>query len=103
MNADEQKNLLDKLQNRLEKQIELASQGNYKQVELIAEQNGEIITKIAEQRTFADENLKTQREHILSLYKKLELMIAAEKSIILNQQQQTDNVRKTLNIYRSNN
>jgi len=101
MDADEQKQLLDMLQNQLEKQIELARQGNYKQVELIAEENDDTLKRIVAQKTSTPEIFEKRRNHILTLYKKLEVMIAAEKSIVENQQHQADNVRKTLGIYRT--
>lgn len=103
MNAEETEKLLDKLTARIEKQVELAQLGNYNKIESLIDKNDEILCKLNEHKNAVLKNFKSRYDNILVLYKKLELMIAAEKSIIENQRQQTDNVRKTLNIYRNSN
>lgn len=101
MKTDEQKHLLDNLQSLLEKQIEMARKGNYRHVELLAEQAGSAVEKIAKIKSFGRPEFDDRRKHLLELYKKLELMLEAEKASVERQQKQVDNVRKILKAYRN--
>jgi hypothetical protein len=101
VNADEQSHLLDNLQSLLEKQIEMARKGNFNRVEALAEQAGPAAEKIAKIKSFGRPEFDDRRKHLLELYKKLELMFAAEKTSVKRQQKQVDNVRKILNAYRN--
>lgn len=99
MSADEQKRLLDNLQSLLEKQIELARKSNFHGVEMLAEQAGTAIEKITKMEPSGQPDSENRREHLLKLYKKLELMLAAEKTSVKRQQNQVDNARKVLSAY----
>jgi hypothetical protein len=99
--TDEQKHLLDDLQSLLEKQIEMVRKGNYRHVEVLAEQASSVIEKIAKIKSFGRPEFDDRRKHLLELYKKLELMIEAEKASVERQQKQVDNVRKILKAYRN--
>ena len=101
MKTDEQKHLLDNLQSLLEKQIEMARKGNYHHVELLVEQAGSVVEKIAKIKSFGRPEFDDRRKHLLELYKKLELMLEAEKASVERQQKQVDNVRKILKAYRN--
>jgi len=101
VNADEQSQLLDNLQNLLEQQIELARKGNYNTIEALAKQAGPSVEKIAKIKSFGRPEFDNRRKHLLELYKKLELMLVAEKTSVKKQQKQVDNVRKILNAYRN--
>lgn len=102
MNADEQMYLLDNLEISLEKQIEMARKSNFRQVEALAEQANSIIEKIVKIKPFGPPEFDGRRKHLLGLYKKLELMLAAGKDSVAKQLRQAGNARKTLKAYRNN-
>ena len=102
MNADEQTYLLDNLQSLLEKQIEMALKGNFRRVEALAEQASSIVEKIVKIKPFGQSEFDGRRKHLLKLYKKLELMLAAGKDSVAKQLRQAGNARKTLKAYRNN-
>jgi len=79
VNTDEQTHLLDNLQSLLENQIEMA--------------------RIKE---FENPEFNAQREHLIKLYKKLELMIAAGKDSISKQLKQVVGGKKILKVYYKN-
>ena len=102
MNADEQTHLLDNLQSLLEKQIEMARKGNFRRVEALAEQASSIVEKIVKIKPFGHPEFDGWRKHLLKLYKKLELTLAAGKDSVAKQLRQAGNTRKTLKAYRNN-
>ncbi len=101
MNTDEQSHLLDNLQGLLEKQIEMARKGNYRHVKVLAEQATPAVEKIIKIKLSCQPEFDYRRKHLLQLYKKLELMLEAEKASVVRQQKQVDNVRKILRAYRN--
>ena len=102
MKADKQMRLLDNLQNLLEKQIEVARKSNLRRVEELAEQADSIVEKIAKTRMFDQPELESRCKHIVKLYKKVQLILAAGKDSVGSQLRQVSNVRKTLHAYRNN-
>ena len=102
MKADKQMRLLDNLQNLLEKQIEVARKSNLRRVEELAEQADSIVEKIAKTRTFDQPELESRRKHIVKLYKKVQLILAAGKDSVGSQLRRVSNVRKTLHAYSNN-
>jgi len=99
--ADKQMCLLDNLRNLLEKQIEMARKGNFRRVETLTEQADSIVEKIIKTKVFEHPEFECQRIHLLELYKKLGLMLAAGKASVQKQLRQVGNVKKTLKIYRN--
>ena len=101
MDADNQAHLLDNLQGLLEEQIQMVRRSNLRQVEALAEQAESVVEKIAAAKTSAPEELNSRREHLIKLYKKLELMLNARKDYFRRQLQQIAEGRKTLKAYRT--
>jgi hypothetical protein len=101
VNTDKHKLLLDNLQSLLEKQIEMARKGNYSHIELLSEQAGSAIEELAKIDSSDSPDFENRRKHLLKLYEKLELMLAAEQNSVKDQQKQVDNVRKILSAYRN--
>ena len=102
MNADEHLHLLDNLQSLLEKQTKTARRGDFRRVEALAEQAGSVVEKIVKIKPFAQPEFDGRRKHLVKLYKKLELILAAGKDSAGKQLRQVGNVRKTLKAYRNN-
>ncbi len=100
MNEDGQMRLLDDLQGLLEKQIEMARRGNLRRVEALAEQADSIVAGIVQAGVFEQPEFDGRREHLTKLYKKLELMLAADKDAVNRQRRRVGNGRKTLHAYR---
>ncbi|MFA5238926.1 MAG: hypothetical protein WC476_04350 [Phycisphaerae bacterium] len=101
MNADEHTHLLDNLQSLLEKQTELARRSDFGRVEVLAEQAGSVVEKIVKIKTFDRPEFDDRRKHLVKLYKKLELMLAAGKASVGRQLRQVDNGKKTIKVYRN--
>ena len=102
MKADEQMRLLDNLQSLLEKQIEMARRSNFRRVEALAEQADSIVEKIVKIKPFGQSELDSRCEHLVKLYKKLELILTAGKDSVGRQLQQVGSGKKTLHVYRNN-
>ena len=101
MKTDEQVLLLDNLQSLLENQIAMARRSNFRHVEALAERANAVVEKIVETKTFDHPEFDTQRKHIVKLYKKVQLILAAEKDSVGRQMKKVGNVRKTLRAYRN--
>jgi len=99
---DEKTHLIDKLQDLLEKQIEMARRSNLRRVEALAEQADSVVEKIVKTKTFDQPEFDGQRKHMVKLYKKLQLILAAGKDSVGRQLRQVGNIRKTLKAYRNN-
>lgn len=102
MKADEQTHLLDNLQSLLEEQIEMARRGNFRRIETLAEQAGRVVEKIVKTKAFGQPEFDGGRKHLVKLYKKLELILAANKDSVGKQLRQVGNGRKTIQVYRNN-
>jgi len=104
MIPDENTHLLDELQSLLEKQIELARQGNPagKQVELLSEQAGHLVGKIAQARTLELPESKNRREQLQKLYEGLCLVLTAQKADMTAKLSQIRKGKKTIGTYRAN-
>ena len=102
MNTNKHGDLLDKLQGLLEKQIEMARKDNLRRVEALAEQAEPVVEKIIKINEFEKPEFNAQREHLIKLYKKLELMIAAGKNSISKQLKQVIGGKKILKVYYNN-
>jgi len=102
VNAEEYMRILDNLQSLLENQIEMARKGNFRRVEALAEQADPVVEKIIKIKEFENPEFNAQREHLIKLYKKLELMIAAGKDSISKQLKQVVGGKKILKVYYKN-
>ena len=102
MSTDKQISMPDELQSLLEKQIEMARRSNLRRVEALAEQADSVVEKIVKTKTFDQPEFDSQRKLMVKLYKKLQLILAAEKDSVGRQLRQVGNVRKTLKAYRDN-
>ena len=102
MSNHKQISMLDELQSLLEKQIEMARRSNLRRVEALAEQADSVVEKIVKTKTFDQPEFDDQRKHMVKLYKKLQLILAAGKDSVGRQLRQVGNVRKTLKAYRDN-
>ena len=96
--------LLDELQTLLEKQIELARQGNIREVEVLSEQAGSLVEKIAQKGVLnpADPVFNGERqEQLQKLYEELCLAVTAQKADVSEKLSQVRKGKKTIQTYRS--
>jgi len=98
----EQLHLLDELQNLLERQIELAHQGNIKDVELLSEHTDCLVRKIVEIGVLESPEFKDIPEQLSKLYKKLCLVLIAQKADIAERLSHVRKGKKTIETYHSN-
>ncbi len=94
--------LLDKLQNILQKQIELARQGNIGEVESLVKQAGLLMERISDLRILELPEYKNYQEKLQRLYKELCLALAAQKAEVAGQLNRIRNGKKTIEVYRDN-
>jgi hypothetical protein len=102
--GDNQIQLLDELQTLLEKQIELARQGNIREVEVLSERAGSLVEKIARIGIPdpADTVFNRQRqEQLRKLYENLCLTITARKADVSDKLSQVRKGKKTIQTYLS--
>jgi ElaB/YqjD/DUF883 family membrane-anchored ribosome-binding protein len=102
MDPQENLNPLEQLESLLEKQIQLAIKNRYKDVESLTEKANLLLKQIADNKPTEIPNFKEKQNHILELYKKLELILKTEQKLIKDEQQQAGNVRKIINVYHAN-
>ena len=101
---ENQVHLLDELQTLLEKQVELARQGNIREVEVLSKQAGSLVEKIIQTGTHdcPEAVLKAeQREQLGKLYEDLCLAISAQKAGVCTELKQVRKGKKTIQAYRS--
>ncbi|MHC4748497.1 MAG: hypothetical protein ACYTFW_01350 [Planctomycetota bacterium] len=96
--------LLDELQSLLEKQLELAHQGNSasEQVEALGKQADRLVEKISQIEILKRAEFKNQRECLKKLYDELCLAVTTQKIETAEQLSQLRIGRKTIEAYRSN-
>lgn len=102
--GDNKKYLLDKLQNLLEKQVEMARQGNIRKVEVLSEQAASLVEKIVQKGILdpAEHVFNRQRkEQLRKLYEDLCLAITAQKADVSEKLTQVRKGKKTIQAYRS--
>jgi hypothetical protein len=76
----DQQVLLHDLQVLLEKQIELANQGNIKDVEVIAGQVGSLVGRITGRGILEKPEFQNRRRQLQKLFKDLRLALTAQKT-----------------------
>ncbi len=104
MSTNKQINLLDDLQSLLEKQIELAQQGNAagSRLETLNEQTDSLIGQIVQTGTIESTEFKKRQKHLQKLYKELCLALTAAKADTAEKITHVRKGRKTIGTYRNN-
>jgi len=93
---------LDDLQSLLEKQMELAQQGNISGVEVLSKQAHSLVEKIAQTRILELREFKNRREQLQKLYDSLLLAITAQRAEAAGEISRVRKGKKTVEAYRSN-
>jgi hypothetical protein len=101
-NSDQQRQILSDLQHLLEKQIDLAHQGDIADVECIIEQANILVGEIAQMRILEWAQFRSQRTRLQKLYEALSLALTAQKADIAENLSHLRKGRKTIKAYRSN-
>jgi hypothetical protein len=102
--GDNRKHLLDKLQNLLEKQVEMARQGNIRDVEVFSKQAGSLVEEIARTGILAPAGPALnvgRREKLQKLYDDLCLAITDQKAGVCEALNRVRKGKKTIQTYRS--
>lgn len=99
---DEQIHLLDELQNLLEKQIELARQGNINEIEVLSKQASSLVGKIARSGVLESSEFKSQREQLRKLYQDLCLSLTAQQAENSTELSRVRKGRKAIETYHKN-
>ncbi len=102
MSTDKQTDLLDDLQSLLEKQMELARQGNIRGVVVLSKQANSLVRKIAQTRILELREFKNRREQLQKLYDSLLLAITAQSAEAAGELSRVRKGKKTIGVYRSN-
>ena len=102
MSIDEQINLLDELQSLLEKQIELAKQGNISNVEVLSKQASSIVERIVQAGILGLAEFKNRRKRLQKLYQDLCLAVTAQRAGISEKLSRIRKGKKTIETYRKN-
>ena len=100
--GDNREHLLDELQTLLEKQIELARQGNIREVEVLSEEAGSLVKKIAQTGILdpAEAVFNGERqEQLQKLYEELCLTVTAQKADVSEKLSQVRKGKRTLQAY----
>ena len=103
MSTNKQMKLLDDLQSLLEKQIELAQQGNAagSRLETLNEQTDSLIGQIVLTGTLESTEFKKRQGQLQELYKELCLALTAAKADTAEKISQVRKGRKTVGTYRN--
>jgi len=102
---DEQIHLLDELQSLLEKQIELAYQGNSacERIEVLGKQADYLVEKIAKSSILERPEFESQRKKLKKSYEDLCLAVTVQKADTTEKLSQVHRGRKIVETYRGNN
>ncbi|MHC4692172.1 MAG: hypothetical protein ACYS67_05475 [Planctomycetota bacterium] len=103
--GDNPTNLLDELQTLLEKQMDMARQGNIRDLEALSKQAGSLSENIA-QTGILDQEADTvfnegRREQLQKLYEDLCLAVAAQRAVVCEELSRVRKGKKTIQTYRS--
>jgi len=104
MSTDKEIKLLDDLQSLLEKQIELAQQGNVagSRLETLNERADSLIGQIVQTGTLESAEFKNRRKQLQKLYEELCLALTAAKADTVEKLSQLRKGKKTIGTYRNN-
>jgi len=100
--SDNQIHLLDELQSLLEKQIELARQGNAagRRIEVLSKQADSLTGKIVQSGILESTEFENRRQHLKKLYDTLHLAITVQKADVSEKLSQLRRGKKTVQTYR---
>jgi hypothetical protein len=101
-NLNQQRQILSDLQHLLEKQIDLAHQGDITGVEYMAEQANSLVEEVTQMHILGCAQFQNQRTRLQELYESLTLAIAAHKKVVAENLSHLRKGRKTIKAYRSN-
>ncbi len=99
---DGQIHLLDELQSLLEKQIELARQGNINEIEVLSKQASSLVGKITRSGVLESSEFKSQHEQLRKLYQDLCLALTTQQVETAEELSRVRKGKKTIETYRSN-
>ncbi|MHC4154339.1 MAG: hypothetical protein ACYST6_05390 [Planctomycetota bacterium] len=102
MSADEQIQLLEKLEALLERQIALAQEGNTGDVELLGRQADPLVGQIVSTGILGLPEFEDRRRKLHQLYDSLRLAVTAQKADVAERLRRIRAGRKTIGTYRSN-
>lgn len=102
MSRDKRMDLLDDLQNLLEKQIVLAHQGNISDVEIVSKQAGRLVEEITQSGVVELDEFKKRRKQLRKLYEELCLAVTAQKADLTEKLSRVRKGKKTVKTYRKN-
>jgi len=94
--------LMDRLEDLLEKQIEQARHGNFVEVEALSEEAGSVFVEVARTGLLELAEFKNRQERLRKLQKTLYLTIAAQKADIVQKLRKVRKRKKTIKTYRDN-
>jgi len=101
-NLNDPQQLVSDLQHLLQKQIELAQQGEISTVELMSQQADDLVKKIAQTKILEQPAFKDQRERLRSLYADLCIVLATEKADVIDRLNHVRKGKKTIAAYHNN-
>jgi mevalonate kinase len=93
---------LDELKCLLEKQIELARQGNISEIDVLIEQAGSLVGKIVRPEILESAEFQSQREQLQKLYYDLCLALTAQQAETTKELSRVHKGKKTIETYRNN-
>jgi len=102
MCVEEQKHLLDELENLLEKQIALAKQDGTGELEVLIDRTNSLIEKISGTGIPESPEFKNRRELLQKLYEALCLSVAVKKAGVCEELSRIRRSRKTMETYSDN-
>jgi len=105
ISTDKQTSILDQLQDLLERQLELARQGNTagEQIEVLCRQTNSIVEEITRAGILDQPEFKTQKNKLKKSYEDLHLALTAQKADTAEKLGQIRRGRKIIGIYHGNN
>ncbi len=101
-NAQRQEHLLDGLQSLLQRQVELAHQGNIAGVEMLSEQSNSLVAAVTQSGIADLPEFKSRREHLKQLYSTLRLALTANRAETAERLSNIRKAQKTVSTYRKN-
>lgn len=94
--------LIDRLENLLEKQIEQARRGNFVEVEALSKETGSVFVEVARTGLLELAEFKNRQEQLRKLQKTLYLAIAAQKADVVQKLRKVRKRKQTIKTYRDN-
>ncbi len=104
MSTNKHISMLDELQALLEKQLELAHQGNSagEQIEVLGRHADCLVKKIAKEKILERPEFENQKKKLKKLYEDLQLAISAQKAETSQKLSHIRSGKKIVETYRSN-